>query len=378
MVNVYKKYCYYVFVLFLFLNVSTKSFEHFLPFDDFCGFSERYFKNNLKGADLYLQQLREILKGSQGTFFLHKVEPFSDTISKKDVNNTSKIAFTVLIGNNFVDKKNVDIAALQADPQNKNALFQVASNLDCLEADGGKKFHINDYVAYKTQGEIAVLSALPGIIDRMYLQPDIRLLKNFVWNGKRVPLSAGYFPYYSLMEEQFGSMTKDDILNAASRVCVGVQHNVHVVSGARKSCMMKKDGFYCLHAQKINDHTQVITQVLTAALDPYYNDTSTQGYKNFARVLLHAAYKGTLDVARILGIKKIYLTLVGGGVFKNDYSWISEAIVAAVNDFACHSSVEGTQIILIIYSLPSVQEKKWNTFYQDIIALSEKYKIFEK
>jgi hypothetical protein len=64
----------------------------------------------------------------------------------------------------------VDIGAMQADPKNRDAVFQVASNFNCLElvsphdaVDG-----ITKYVHDLTQGPFASISAAPGLILRHY------------------------------------------------------------------------------------------------------------------------------------------------------------------------------------------------------------------
>ncbi|MFT6765468.1 MAG: hypothetical protein ACJAZS_000345 [Alteromonas naphthalenivorans] len=344
-----------VFLSAFFLPSQSHSLTPFLPFEQCVGIPEKTVKFFSKEKQNTL--IKKALNGTQGSFFTQKIEPFCCL-----KNGSSSFSFNVVEGNGH---RQVNITALQADPSNKGALFQVASNLDCLEADGGKKFLITDYIYYNTQGEAAVLSATPGIIDRMYLQPDIQLLKSFNWNGA-VPLSAGYFPYYSNLDNQFKNMSLQNIFNAASTVLVGVQHNVTVTSGFRSFDYANGHS-----AEPVFNKDQRITQVLTAALDPYHNNTHTQGYKNFARTLLHASYKGTFDVARKLGIKKVYLTLIGGGVFKNDYRWISEAIKHACQDLAVYPESAGMEIVLIIYSKPSVGQDEWGVFSHEIKQLCQ-------
>jgi hypothetical protein len=349
--------CFFI----LTLSFSTTKPGAFKPFEQCIGKSEKTVKSLPEEEQNSL--IKNALNGKQGSFFTQKVKLFSSTKTKKP-----SFSFNVIEGTKGASKREVDVTALQADPKNKGALFQVASNLDCLEADGGKNFLVTDYIYYNTQGEAAVLSATPGIIDRMYLQPDIRLLKDFNWNGS-VPLSAGYFPYYPSLDTQFKSMSQQDIFDAASTVLVGVQHNVTVTSGFRG--YNHKNRFHT--AEPVVEKDQKITQVLTAALDPYHNNTHTQGYVNFARTLLHAAYKGTFDVACDLKIKKVYLTLIGGGVFQNDYRWISEAIKNACDDLACHPESEGMEIILIIHSKPNVSQNEWTSFSQTIEQICQQH-----
>ncbi len=353
-----------VLLFSVFVSLSARSMEPFFPFEDCIGVSEKTIR--LMSQSTRQALIKSKLAGSQGNFFIQKVSPFV----AENVENTKKygIRFSVIQGNGSSDRR-VDVAALQADPVNKGSLFQVASNLDCLEADGGKNLCINDYLKCNAQGEVAVLSAAPGIIDRMYLQADLRLLKDFNWNGT-VPLSAGYFPEYKNLEKHFAVMSLDDIKQAASTVQVGVQHDVRVTTGFRS--YEYKSG-YLFFAEPVIDADQKITQVLTAALDPYNNNPTGPGYRNFARVLLHAAYKGTFDVARALKIKKVYLTLVGGGVFRNDFRWISEALCNAVNDLAQYPEAEGIEIILIVYSKPNIPTEQWNAFSSDIMSLCKTY-----
>lgn len=348
-------------LLSLFNISSSHQMVPFKPFEQCVNIQESIFKQF--PPDKQKSVLKKTLNGSQGYFFTHTVEPFS----KDQQARKHSFSFNVIQGNGS-SNRSIDVAALQADPKNKGALFQVASNLDCLEADGGKSFLVTDYIGYKTQGEIAVLSAAPGIIDRMYLQPDVRLLKDFNWKGS-LPLAPGYLRYYPNLENQFKNMTQQAVLKAASTVQVGVQHNVSVVNGFRNYNWTDP------RAELVTDKNQKVTQVLTAALDPYnnYKSVNTEGFKNLARILLHAAYKGTFDVARKLGIKKVYLTLVGGGVFKNDYRWISEAITNACNDLSCHPEASGMDITLIIYSKPNVDSAQWGTFCKDIQQLCKKH-----
>ena len=350
---------YFIMLLSLIGFNQSKQMAPFKPFEQCIRVDESELRKFTTEKQKNVINLA--LDGAQGSFFTQKIESFSKNKTKK-----FPFSFNVIQGNGS-SNRHVDVAALQADPINQGALFQVASNLDCLEADGGKRFLVTDYIRYNTQGEIAVLSAAPGIIDRMYLQPDVRLLKDFNWNGS-VPLSAGYFPKYPSLDTQFKNMSQNDIFNAAATVNVGVQHDVMVTSGFRIN------SFNSLKAEMPRS-LQKITQVLTAALDPYnnYNQVKTDGFKNFARVLLHAAYKGTFDVARKLGIKKVYLTLVGGGVFQNDYRWISEAITSACNDLACHPEAEGMEVVLIVYSKPNVDPAQWGTFSKDIQQLCKSH-----
>ncbi|MEA3490509.1 MAG: hypothetical protein U9R27_01270 [Campylobacterota bacterium] len=60
-------------------------------------------------------------------------------------------------------------------------------------------------------------------------------------------------------------------------------------------------------------------------------------WERFARVVLYASYEATLCVGILNALKtgnnRIYLTLVGGGVFGNKIEWIVDAIASAVSKY---------------------------------------------
>lgn len=60
-------------------------------------------------------------------------------------------------------------------------------------------------------------------------------------------------------------------------------------------------------------------------------------WENFARLILEAAYEATFYAAvknlEKGGSPRLFLTLVGGGVFGNEVSWILDAIRISVEKF---------------------------------------------
>jgi len=61
-------------------------------------------------------------------------------------------------------------------------------------------------------------------------------------------------------------------------------------------------------------------------------------WAEFAQLILKASYEATLWAAILnyakTGNNKVYLTLLGGGVFGNDEDWIFDAIMRALELFA--------------------------------------------
>lgn len=84
----------------------------------------------------------------------------------------------------------------------------------------------------------------------------------------------------------------------------------------------------------ISDNDNYITQVYCSALPVAYSWVDKYLWEPFARLILEATYEVTL----LLGLKnywesgnnRVYLTLIGGGAFRNDSRWIFSAIRKAI------------------------------------------------
>lgn len=83
---------------------------------------------------------------------------------------------------------------------------------------------------------------------------------------------------------------------------------------------------------------QLVTQVYCSALPiGYVNYIPGYLWENFAKIILEALYEATFYAAlknfKNNSSKKLFLTLVGGGVFANKEEWILEAIEKSVEKF---------------------------------------------
>lgn len=96
----------------------------------------------------------------------------------------------------------------------------------------------------------------------------------------------------------------------------------------------------------VGDASPRVTHALCSGCAIAYNGTRSKSsqWEPLARVVLEACYEATFYAAAetrrrhagALGSKKLFLTLIGGGVFGNRFSWISDAIVQAVEKFRGH------------------------------------------
>jgi len=268
--------------------------------------------------------------------------------------------FNIVIGNgNWTHNlKKIDVGALQANPQNRGATFQVASNFNCLEfisnKDNASK-GITKYVNDQTQGPAASISAAPGTLYRNYfvkhndddgnqhegqIKQQINLLDKFPY----IPVINGYV---SFKDEEI-KFIEDFEFNDISEIKVGIQKNVQATSGEKRNGMI----------EMCTDQKQIINQVFTAAMNlggvsaTYAERPIAQ---KLARFLLRGAYRATILSAiensrtqppECIGKDKLFLTLIGGGVFGNQYEWITDAILECTDLI----KTSGLQIYLVIYS----------------------------
>jgi hypothetical protein len=101
-----------------------------------------------------------------------------------------------------------------------------------------------------------------------------------------------------------------------------------------------------------------VTQAYCSALPVGYGKHPENEWTVFARLVLEAAYEATLCAAIINastgGSNRLFLTMLGGGVFGNHQKWITDAIYnAAMKYNDCGLDVA---IVSHNYSNPSVAE----------------------
>ena len=233
-----------------------------------------------------------------------------------------------------------DVQSLHQDPANNSAVFQVASQFNCLEMaaphmtpEDGVGIYQNDW----TQGPACCICAGAGTIYRNYFvnhngqigqssDNQIDCLStiarhfdngtNQYWqmhNGYCFPSEAGLLEVEKRLSRSTES-AKDEI---RSQLMVGVQSNTQVTIG---------------------DSNNRVTQVFCSALPIAYSNIAEEQWNHFPRLILDAAYELTFFVAaqnlQQTKCDKLFLTLVGGGVFGNKLEWILSSISRSLNIFS--------------------------------------------
>jgi hypothetical protein len=230
------------------------------------------------------------------------------------------------------------VGPLHYEPSNAGAVFQAASQFNCLEMTGpdvspsaGVGIYIND----RTQGPACALACPAATVYRNYLvqhegntgQHPVQIdnLKEVgvvvgnnggsYWvmqNGYAMPVGRG-----SLAELAARLRTEPNLVEQAEAALrVGVHWETSVAPPLEhRVCQVYASALPCAYAR-----------------GPPESD-----WEPFARLVLRAAYEATLAVGAVRSLEaggarvKCYLTALGGGVFGNRYEWILDAILHALD-----------------------------------------------
>jgi len=224
-----------------------------------------------------------------------------------------------------------DIGTLQAWAS-EGSLFQVASQFNCLESPGPFVTPVVRYLTDPTQGPRASISGFPGTLVRHYAAPgagDRRFVQST--DGEQIEL-LGEVCEASVARAHNGYLMDDSIKDVASffaaindnfdAIKVGVHDGVEAVLG------------YNWDGAILGGARRRIAQVLTSTVagGGYGGEGLGPMFEPICRVMLRAAYTGTLLAAAALGKSRVVLTLIGGGVFSNPVKVIWEAIQVALTE----------------------------------------------
>jgi len=229
-----------------------------------------------------------------------------------------------------------DVRALHLDETNGNALFQVASQFNLLEMVGANvspEEGIDIYEHDNTQGPICAICCGAGTI---------------------------YRNYFVELEGQVGQSAFKQI-DCLAKVGEALGNENNTLWEMRNGyALLKEDGLYAINHQleKMSDNevdelreklqiglmweTQVtldgcthkVSQAYCSALPISYVGFPLELWKPFASLVLEASYEATICAGILNGDKRVYLTLVGGGVFGNELAWICSAIERACLKYA--------------------------------------------
>ncbi len=232
-----------------------------------------------------------------------------------------------------------DVLELHALSEHRDAMFQVASQLNCLEFADPRETPedgVTPYAFDPTQGPACSLAAAAATVYRNYFVPigdevgqrADRQLDNLADAVALlgppetfVTVTNGYaFSDAQRLEGAGAALHAADRDAFVGRMRVGVQTRAEVTFASR--------------FVEPSEPTHV-SQAFCSALSCGYDRSPRHLWAPLATAVLDAAYEATLLAARA-GIAAgtcsgiVWLTFLGGGAFGNDPTWIADAIARAI------------------------------------------------
>jgi hypothetical protein len=147
-----------------------------------------------------------------------------------------------------------------------------------------------------------------------------------------------------LMSAHVGALEGDERDSMRRRLSIGVHWDVEVTDAQASP-------------------GPVVSQAFCSAVPVSYcnNLAGTRGadWAPLAGLVLEAAYEDTLWAAVINAqrgaSRTVLLTLLGGGAFGNDQTWIQAAMERAIEQIEGH----GLDLVLVSYGAPSAELQRW-------------------
>lgn len=273
-----------------------------------------------------------------GHFSTPSLGELKQKLRSKNLSEKGRISLNVMCGTGPLN----DIVALQGEGES-DALYQLASQFNCLEAMGAHIATVSSYFGDLTQGPLGAISAFPGALLRHYSAPhqdgsrfcqtserELNLLGDAV-PSEIARVQAGYLTSQNIVDPQ---ALEDALTTNFDKIQIGLHQDIEVVLGA---------GW-----KPVDAGQTLISQAMTSTLAAggYSDaDTDTPVYRAIQRQLLRAAYLGILLGALTTGKKRVLLTAIGGGAFGNPHSLIWESILWAINEIEALSS-QNLELIL--------------------------------
>ena len=287
-----------------------------------------------------------------GMFDRPKLAQLEACINSKEY----KDAFEKLkgVGLTFKHIATPDVALLHCDPDNEGAIFQVASQFNCLEMQSAyarPNQGVTIYSGDHTQGPACAMACPAALVYRNY----------FVEHTKNGVNYKGQCAHQIDNLEDIGELLENDSKNLWTMtngyVIVDNRENLGYISNQILTVVGR---YRIIQALRVGVHwsTSVVDypniaknekplehrvcQVYASALpvSRIYNPsiTNIDLWEPFATCILEGSYKATLCIAALIAIKaqtriKCYLTLIGGGAFGNKSDWIIKAIEKALEKY---------------------------------------------
>jgi hypothetical protein len=261
---------------------------------------------------------------------------------------------------------------MHRSPENAGALFQVASQFNLLEMvspDVTPEHGVTRYQNDHTQGPACAIAAGAATIFRNYfalvdgsqgqtatrqldgladlgatLSSGLKLRADDIWrmrNGYALATQSGL----DAIARYLGTLTADQIDALRGNLRIGIHQDVEAT-------------------EVPGPDRPLVSQAFCSALPVAYSSVSSAHWEPFASLVLEAAYEATMWAA-VLNARRgasniVFLTLLGGGAFGNQGSWIHAAIRRALNLMTSFD----LDVRLVSYGPPS----------QDVMLIADEFR----
>ncbi|NMM50788.1 hypothetical protein [Marinigracilibium pacificum] len=300
-------------------------------FEDLVGFEEVSLENVRDKISIEGNKLISKVNGKSFQYGTLEIPTLKELKDKSPLENyKGRISIIEIVGN---------VQEMHCDPQNRNALFQAASQFNLLEMVGphitpesGVGIYEKDY----TQGPACAIACGAGTIYRNYFVP----IKNQVGQS-----STNQIDCLDLIGKELGNdelflwkmtngyalVNQDGLLNINAQI-----NNLKQEQRDRLKEKLKI-GIQWNTEVTIKNSNQLVSQAYCSALPVAYSNVDSIYWSSFAKLILEATYEATLHAALInfenTGCNKVFLTLVGGGAFGNEIEWIIDSLSKALSKF---------------------------------------------
>lgn len=251
----------------------------------------------------------------------------------------NRIDLSVFDGNIKIKEIIGNVRALHGLADNKNAMFQAASQFNMLEMISPSvtpEMGVDRYENDHTQGPACAIACGAGTIYRNYFAPS---------RGKKGQTFDNQLDGLEEIGKFFGN-DKSAFWRMQNGYCFPTEKGLKTISESiRKMKIQEYEALKNLLKTGIHWNTEVtncaqrhlVSQIYCSALPIGYSNIYSGDWKEFATLVLNATYESDFYAAtenyQKTGCPILYLTLVGGGVFQNDLSWILSAIKSSLEKF---------------------------------------------
>lgn len=319
-----------------FNKMTENSFSPSAWFEQLFGFRERVadVAKNIKceevGDDAFLVSLVNGKRYKAGNFQVRSISSFD-----MKPRGGGKLHIIHGHGSYSTHFDYIDVLSNQALPENDGATYLAASNFNCLEfvsQDQTALDGVTGYVYDRTQGPFCALAAGPAIVYRNYfvkhdgkvgqLEKEIELLKK-----TPIHVTHGY-PIITNPEFTNNSSNKKFKWDDENNYLVGVHRGCQLTTtrNGNNFALVNQDDriVHHVYAAAFNFNGTVDKCNLTIKISKYM-------LKAEYKAAILAAWENSLLYPNRKGSNKLYLTLLGGGVFGNDIDLIADAIGSNIN-----------------------------------------------